>query len=244
MRESHLASRSAQHREVRCLVDLPLRREMFVEEIQHLTFPRREGRWQRVQFIAGRDDDSLGVRMHIRHGQRSTSAPKVIRALGGPPRPYARSRSSRSSAAPRPPAHRSASPSTPSPPAPSAHDSSASPVEAEAEYEGRMAHFLAFRALGNGLVEPCARHDSNVRPLPPQGSALSPELRARDRGVYRVSPGALSAGSAAAAAARSAHPGQTTSSLSPASAAWICQPGGGAPASSPCRVTAAPHLQR
>jgi hypothetical protein len=25
----------------------------------------------------------------------------------------------------------------------------------------------------------CARHDSNVRPLPPQGSALSPELRAR-----------------------------------------------------------------
>ena len=30
----------------------------------------------------------------------------------------------------------------------------------------------------NGLVEPCARHDSNMRPLPPQGSALSPELRA------------------------------------------------------------------
>jgi hypothetical protein len=28
----------------------------------------------------------------------------------------------------------------------------------------------------------CARHDSNVRPLPPQGSALSPELRARDEG--------------------------------------------------------------
>ena len=25
----------------------------------------------------------------------------------------------------------------------------------------------------------CARHDSNMRPLPPQGSALSPELRAR-----------------------------------------------------------------
>ena len=24
----------------------------------------------------------------------------------------------------------------------------------------------------------CARHDSNMRPLPPQGSALSPELRA------------------------------------------------------------------
>ena len=42
-----------------------------------------------------------------------------------------------------------------------------------------MVHFSAFRALKNGLVKPCARHDSNVRPLPPQGSALSPELRAR-----------------------------------------------------------------
>jgi predicted nucleotidyltransferase len=30
----------------------------------------------------------------------------------------------------------------------------------------------------------CARHDSNVRPLPPQGSALSPELRARGEAVY------------------------------------------------------------
>ena len=29
----------------------------------------------------------------------------------------------------------------------------------------------------------CARHDSNVRPLPPQGSALSPELRALGDGV-------------------------------------------------------------
>ena len=29
----------------------------------------------------------------------------------------------------------------------------------------------------------CARQDSNLRPLPPQGSALSPELRARDRSV-------------------------------------------------------------
>ena len=29
----------------------------------------------------------------------------------------------------------------------------------------------------------CARHDSNMRPLPPQGSALSPELRARGREV-------------------------------------------------------------
>src|SRR5262245_176794 len=28
------------------------------------------------------------------------------------------------------------------------------------------------------LAERCARHDSNMRPLPPQGSALSPELRA------------------------------------------------------------------
>src|SRR5581483_1742869 len=33
-----------------------------------------------------------------------------------------------------------------------------------------------------GLVEPCARHDSNMRPLPPQGSALSPELRALREG--------------------------------------------------------------
>src|SRR5206468_5972205 len=31
----------------------------------------------------------------------------------------------------------------------------------------------------------CARHDSNMRPLPPQGSALSPELRAlADGTVY------------------------------------------------------------
>ena len=31
-----------------------------------------------------------------------------------------------------------------------------------------MAHFSAFWAFENGLVEPCARHDSNVRPLPPR----------------------------------------------------------------------------
>ena len=43
-----------------------------------------------------------------------------------------------------------------------------------------MVHSSAFQAVKNGLVKPCARHDSNVRPLPPQGSALSPELRARD----------------------------------------------------------------
>ena len=30
-----------------------------------------------------------------------------------------------------------------------------------------------------GTVKRCARQDSNLRPLPPQGSALSPELRAR-----------------------------------------------------------------
>jgi integrase len=30
-----------------------------------------------------------------------------------------------------------------------------------------------------GVFSRCARHDSNMRPLPPQGSALSPELRAR-----------------------------------------------------------------
>ncbi len=50
-----------------------------------------------------------------------------------------------------------------------------------------MVHFSAFRAFKNGLVKPCARHDSNVRPLPPQGSALSPELRA-----HTVKPGAAS----------------------------------------------------
>jgi HD-GYP domain-containing protein (c-di-GMP phosphodiesterase class II) len=34
-----------------------------------------------------------------------------------------------------------------------------------------MAHFSAFRAFKNGLNKPCARHDSNVRPLPlKQGS--------------------------------------------------------------------------
>ena len=32
-------------------------------------------------------------------------------------------------------------------------------------------------------VAACARQDSNLRPLPPQGSALSPELRARGRAV-------------------------------------------------------------
>jgi hypothetical protein len=52
-----------------------------------------------------------------------------------------------------------------SPPAPSGHGSSASLVRTEAEYEGRMAHLSAFLAPENGLVEPCARHDSNVRPL-------------------------------------------------------------------------------
>ncbi len=39
----------------------------------------------------------------------------------------------------------------------------------------------AVRAKGGpcgSKIERCARHDSNMRPLPPQGSALSPELRA------------------------------------------------------------------
>ena len=58
-----------------------------------------------------------------------------------------------------------ASPGTPSLPAASEHGSSASVVRTEAEYEVRMAHFSAFRAFENGLVERCARHDSNVRPL-------------------------------------------------------------------------------
>ena len=35
------------------------------------------------------------------------------------------------------------------------------------------------RRLGRAEISACARHDSNMRPLPPQGSALSPELRAR-----------------------------------------------------------------
>jgi hypothetical protein len=39
-------------------------------------------------------------------------------------------------------------------------------------------YFGVHTASKNRLVKPCARHDSNMRPLPPQGSALSPELRA------------------------------------------------------------------
>jgi hypothetical protein len=62
--------------------------------------------------------------------------------------------------------------------APSEHDSTV-PWSHGGRVRGRMAHFSAFRAFENGLFERCARHDSNVRPLPPQGSALSPELRAR-----------------------------------------------------------------
>jgi hypothetical protein len=68
-----------------------------------------------------------------------------------------------SSGAPRSPAARSASPSTPSLHALFGHGSSTSPTGAEAEYEGRMVHFPAFRALKNGLVEPCARHDRLAR---------------------------------------------------------------------------------
>src|SRR5678809_1148319 len=48
----------------------------------------------------------------------------------------------------------------------------------------------------------CARHDSNMRPLPPQGSALSPELRARGF----VSVAALAPASAAAADMRGCGP--------------------------------------
>src|SRR5436305_12163924 len=33
-------------------------------------------------------------------------------------------------------------------------------------------------ATGAAIGLQCARHDSNMRPLPPQGTALSPELRA------------------------------------------------------------------
>ena len=36
------------------------------------------------------------------------------------------------------------------------------------------------RSATRPLVGSCARHDSNVRPQPPQGCALSPELRARE----------------------------------------------------------------
>jgi hypothetical protein len=42
-----------------------------------------------------------------------------------------------------------------------------------------MAHFSAFRALKNGLVDPCARQDSNLRHVASKATALSPELRAR-----------------------------------------------------------------
>jgi hypothetical protein len=38
-------------------------------------------------------------------------------------------------------------------------------------------------ALKPAWLRRCARHDSNMRPLPPQGSALSPELRARRSGL-------------------------------------------------------------
>ena len=43
----------------------------------------------------------------------------------------------------------------------------------------------------------CARHDSNVRPLPPQGSALSPELRALGSGQCSRAPCAADASSSA-----------------------------------------------
>ena len=40
-----------------------------------------------------------------------------------------------------------------------------------------------------GTLYGCARQDSNLRPLPPQGSALSPELRARGTAVSVSAPG-------------------------------------------------------
>ena len=50
-------------------------------------------------------------------------------------------------------------------------------------FRALLGHDVNGSAFQNGphtlMVEPCARHDSNMRPLPPQGSALSPELRAR-----------------------------------------------------------------
>ena len=90
------------------------------------------------------------------------------------------SRTSRSSSCvvPTPPALDSRNPSTSSLRAHAPLDSSA-PAEPEGEYKVRIDVLPAASLLQNGLVEPCARHDSNVRPLPPQGSALSPELRAR-----------------------------------------------------------------
>src|SRR2546422_2450621 len=50
--------------------------------------------------------------------------------------------------------------------------------------DGSFGGPLACRGEGR---ERCARHDSNMRPLPPQGSALSPELRARDGQCSRAS---------------------------------------------------------
>lgn len=53
---------------------------------------------------------------------------------------------------PRLPDARSVSPSMPSPLAPSEHGSPASPAEAEAEYEGRMAAVVAAHSLGQQLI--------------------------------------------------------------------------------------------
>jgi hypothetical protein len=46
--------------------------------------------------------------------------------------------------------------------------------------------------LFDHLTGQCARHDSNMRPLPPQGSALSPELRARGGQCSRARAGPAS----------------------------------------------------
>ena len=43
-------------------------------------------------------------------------------------------------------------------------------------------HWLPENTVTDSRSEKCARQDSNLRPLPPQGSALSPELRARGAG--------------------------------------------------------------
>ena len=104
----------------------------------------------------------------------------------------------RSFATPRPPAPRSANPSTPWPHAGVGHGSSASPVEAEEEDEVQIVHFSAFRVSENGSNKPCARHDSNVRPLPAARGAGAAGLRCtlypgddraiRDALCVRISP--------------------------------------------------------
>jgi hypothetical protein len=101
------------------------------------------------------------------------------------------SRTSRSSSCvvPTPPALDSRNPSTPSPRARALLDSSP-PAVPEGEYEVRIDVLPAGSLLQNSLVEPCARHDSNVHPTRHMGdSIIAPilgQLHSHWRRVRRV----------------------------------------------------------